>query len=436
MTAASENDRVPQPGTSGGKASARRRAKPSPVRPQEEGIGLVMSAPGIDRVHRTAQQETSDATDALPLPYDENLLEQARTQWQFGDWASLVKLDRESLRHHPDRAKLALLAAAGHLQTGSTAAAQQFVRLAQDWGCSRRLTTQILVAGVHNSLGRASTLTGNRSRALDHYSASVALGVGGGDMHLLMDARFSHQCRSLGLDTEDSGLRSSDRTLLEKTVLDYRREILRLRALISEMREKLPPPEQEVARAGNSYNLADQNNRDWLDRARIAGKLVLETKGSGLATLRVADVGCGDLKLERVLFELDPGIFYQGFDLLPQSSSVIRFDATTDELPDGFDIAILLGVIEYVSNVRALFQRLRPKAQFLIVSHVFDDGQTYSPARRNELGWVTHLTREALVDHCQSAGFQIAKSIVTRDGKTIVLLATARVPSPAGEDNA
>jgi len=42
------------------------------------------------------------------VPCDENPLKRARTQWQFGDWQSLAQLDRATLQHHPDRAKLAL----------------------------------------------------------------------------------------------------------------------------------------------------------------------------------------------------------------------------------------------------------------------------------------------------------------------------------------
>lgn len=53
------------------------------------------------------------------VPFDETLLERARIQWQFGDWENLAKIDRDPLQHHPDRAKLALLAAAGRLQTGN-----------------------------------------------------------------------------------------------------------------------------------------------------------------------------------------------------------------------------------------------------------------------------------------------------------------------------
>ena len=50
------------------------------------------------------------------VPYDETLLERARVQWQFGDWDSLAALDRVTLQHHPERGRLALLAAAGYLQ--------------------------------------------------------------------------------------------------------------------------------------------------------------------------------------------------------------------------------------------------------------------------------------------------------------------------------
>ena len=108
------------------------------------------------------------------VAYDINLLERSRTQWQFGDWESLLKLDRETLEHHPDRAKLALLAAAGHMQRRDIQLGRQFTRLAQDWGCSKKLVSQILIAGVHNTLGRAAAITGEQLRMEHHFRNSVA----------------------------------------------------------------------------------------------------------------------------------------------------------------------------------------------------------------------------------------------------------------------
>ena len=133
------------------------------------------------------------------VPYDENLLERSRTQWQFGDWESLTKLERNTLQHHPDRAKLALLAAAGHQAGGNAAEARQYTRLALDWGCSRKLVSEILIAGVHNSLGRAAAVSGQEQRARLHFQASIQAGAPYGDVRLLTQARVAHQMAQLGL---------------------------------------------------------------------------------------------------------------------------------------------------------------------------------------------------------------------------------------------
>lgn len=147
-----------------------------------------------------------DAPARQPVAYDENLLERARTQWQFGDWDSLARLDRDTLQHHPDRAKLALLAAAGRLQTHRADEARQFIRLAQDWGVSKKLVTQILAAGVHNSLGRAASISGQPQRALAHFENAIAVGTPGSDQRLITQARINEQHKQLGLATNQLNL--------------------------------------------------------------------------------------------------------------------------------------------------------------------------------------------------------------------------------------
>jgi hypothetical protein len=137
--------------------------------------------------------------DAHFVPYDENLLERARTQWQFGDWTSLAQLNRDTLQHHPDRAKLALLAAAGHQQVGDMVQARQFARLAQDWGVSKKLVSQILIAGTYNTLGRAAAILGNEQRALGHFDAAIATGSPYADP-LIKQARLAYQLNQLGMD--------------------------------------------------------------------------------------------------------------------------------------------------------------------------------------------------------------------------------------------
>lgn len=151
--------------------------------------------------HPSVAEEPSRFEDSqfFPVPYDENLLEKARTQWQFGDWASLTRLDRDVLQHHPDRAKLALLAAAGHHQINDMASARQFIRLAQDWGCSKKLISQVLIAGVHNCLGRAAALSNEPDRAVLHFESAIRIGAPSSEIHLLTQARAQQQITGLGL---------------------------------------------------------------------------------------------------------------------------------------------------------------------------------------------------------------------------------------------
>lgn len=162
-----------------------------------------MSAARGEQCGNSSLQETEAVTESQPrqsvVPYDENLLERARTQWQFGDWFSLAMVDRDSLQHHPDRARLALLAAAGQLQVGSQEVARQLIRLAQDWGCNRQLILRVLAAGVHNSLGRALAQAGHREGAFAHFERSIRLGAPSSDTRLITQARVQEQLSQLGL---------------------------------------------------------------------------------------------------------------------------------------------------------------------------------------------------------------------------------------------
>lgn len=144
-----------------------------------------------------------ETSHSHPVPYDENLLERARGYWQAGEWEQLIRLDRDVLEHHPDRAKLALLAAAGHLQTGAPITAKPYLTLAKQWGCDKRLIARILTAGVHNSLGKAAAIAGLEQRALSHFESSIAVGTPGSAQRRLGPVRIAKQYQQLGLPTPE-----------------------------------------------------------------------------------------------------------------------------------------------------------------------------------------------------------------------------------------
>ena len=140
-----------------------------------------------------------EETVPVASPYDEGLLDKAKTQWQRGDWDSLALLQRDALECHPDRAKLALLAAAGHAQKGQNDQARQLTKLAQDWGCSKKLVAQILISGAQHSLGQALLAAGQDERAQAQLQQALALGAPDEDAKLLSQVRAFPQLHKMGL---------------------------------------------------------------------------------------------------------------------------------------------------------------------------------------------------------------------------------------------
>jgi hypothetical protein len=125
------------------------------------------------------------------------MFEQARMQWQFGDWESLIRIDETEIEGHPERAKLALLVASAHQQLNDHVSARRHTQLAKAWGCDKKTIARLLIAGVHNTLGRAAALAHDETLALGHFAAAVD-GVSG-DARLACQARSVREVARLGL---------------------------------------------------------------------------------------------------------------------------------------------------------------------------------------------------------------------------------------------
>lgn len=128
---------------------------------------------------------------AVAVPYDENLLERARTQWQFGDWESLALLDQENLQRHPDRAKLALMAASGHQGLGDIGSARRLIRAAQDWGIHPKLVNRMVLAGAYDTLAKAAHAAGKTERVAKSVRSSISLGAPNTDIKIITSLRIN-----------------------------------------------------------------------------------------------------------------------------------------------------------------------------------------------------------------------------------------------------
>ncbi|MDO1559005.1 methyltransferase domain-containing protein [Brevundimonas sp. 2R-24] len=119
-----------------------------------------------------------------------------------------------------------------------------------------------------------------------------------------------------------------------------------------------------------AFNLEHQQSPVWVERATTAVELLQAVPLEG--TLRIADVGCGDGKLKIALGALDRPWTWAGFDLLPQDVLVQQFDITTDYLPDqAFDVAVCLGVLEYIEAPAAALERLSARVPLVLFSYSF-----------------------------------------------------------------
>ncbi len=133
---------------------------------------------------------------------DGNLLEKAYTQWMIGDWQSLAAINPEELDQHPDRSKLALLAAMGQIQSDNLVNARKLINLAIKWGAEKKQISQILIAESYNSLGRIAMISGHHEKAIKHFEQSIKTGMPGVDSRIMANAKKNFyieniKCRSI-----------------------------------------------------------------------------------------------------------------------------------------------------------------------------------------------------------------------------------------------
>lgn len=178
-------------------SSTPRRRKPSASAQQhrvskERTLGEV----GTSAVQNAGEEKESVFWAALQ---GDDLLERAKLQWQFGDWDGLIGLDPSLLARHPEREKLALLVAAAHFQVSKACTRFQFMSLAPVAGCGKKLVSQVLASGVHNSLGRAALVASDERKAIRHFECAIRLVTPAADIALSAHARMVKEMIALGL---------------------------------------------------------------------------------------------------------------------------------------------------------------------------------------------------------------------------------------------
>lgn len=132
------------------------------------------SAKAARPAKRTDTARRKPATGAVDVLFSApTLLDHARDAWHRADWPALAALAEHPVEDEAERARLALLVAAGLAQQDRLDTARRLARQALDWGASERLAAQVLISGVYTTLGRAALAQGNADDAPALFRAAL-----------------------------------------------------------------------------------------------------------------------------------------------------------------------------------------------------------------------------------------------------------------------
>jgi hypothetical protein len=170
------------------------------------------------------------------------------------------------------------------------------------------------------------------------------------------------------------------------------------------------------------YNTTHQRKATWVERASLACDLLSGAIAAGRIQA-ISDIGCGDQKLKRLIRDRGWRIIYKGFDLVPQGEQVELLDLNVTPPPGRSDVAVVLGVLEYVDDVGACMRRLSSHAPLLVVSHTVRDGDHFSQKAQQDRGWKNHLYAHEFAQLLTENGWQLIDARTTSNSRTRVWLA-------------
>lgn len=176
-------------------------------------------------------------------------------------------------------------------------------------------------------------------------------------------------------------------------------------------------------RARRRFNCEKQS--EWDERAETAVALLIAHRDAlPQHSLAVADFGAGNERLRPLLASrLGCELEYHPYDLHPQLPTTQRLDISQG-LPDRtFDLAICLGLLEYLSSIPKLARDLHAGCRLVLASYVTSDSAVAIPLdERRRHGWTTHLEGEEIEECFREAGFRLLGSGNSDGGATTLWL--------------
>jgi hypothetical protein len=169
----------------------------------------------------------------------------------------------------------------------------------------------------------------------------------------------------------------------------------------------------------------DSLEASWNSRAQIVAQYIPDGA-------RVLDIGCGKMVLEQFL---PLHCAYQPCDLVARDERTIICDLNKMEFPvdaiSRADIITLLGVIEYVIDLPALFSQLHASGRRVVVTY-HTTNMTVG-LNRNALGWLNNLSNNEIAKLFVDAGFSVTNMEKLSDIQLLFTLSPVQKPKLASK---
>lgn len=154
---------------------------------------------------------------------------------------------------------------------------------------------------------------------------------------------------------------------------------------------------REPANFGDNSNSPNPNIR-WqggLDSEDWSKERIRVASGWIKAKSKVADLGCGTQVLAKSLHQ---DCQYTGLDIGNMNSKNVHLDLNKEfDFHEFFDVAVLLGVLEYLEDPISTIKRLKEHCNEVIISYVCAKESNSSIKKiRERIGVTNHLTESDL----------------------------------------
>jgi hypothetical protein len=150
----------------------------------------------------------------------------------------------------------------------------------------------------------------------------------------------------------------------------------------------------------------------WQKRTQLAAEWLQDSQV-------VADIGCGLMSLETFL---PVHATYLPMDVVRRDARTVVFDLNRENIPPvTCDVAVLLGVVEYVDDLAAVFRQLHqfPKT-LLSYNHVsINDVLWKAGLRKKNVDWRNRHTKRSVRQLLAGARLAIVRERAIRIGETL-----------------